>query len=95
MATDKQPRNNAARKTTKENGAVPTTPKPVSTAGQPSGGTARNPQVQGNASLDMDEVRKRAYELYEESGNQGNQEEHWFRAEAELRARTGDQKRSA
>src|SRR4051812_15060789 len=86
MPTDKQPRNTAAKKTTK---SVPSNSETVSTS-QPAGGTARNPIITNNAALDLDEVRRRAYELYEQEGNQGNQEEHWFRAEAELRDRNGD-----
>src|SRR5437899_2415296 len=89
MAIDKQPRNTAAKKTSQSVTKVPTTSQPVSTS-QPAGGTARNPIVTNNAALDLDEVRRRAYELYEQEGHQGNQEEHWFRAEAELRERNGD-----
>jgi hypothetical protein len=93
MATDKQPRNTAAKKTTKSVTNVPTNSESVSTS-QPAGGTARNPIITNNAALDLDEVRRRAYELYEQEGNQGNQEEHWFRAEAELRDRNGDGRNS-
>ena len=89
MATDKQPRNTAAKKTTKSVTNVPTNSQAGSTS-QPAGGTARNPIITNNAALDLDEVRRRAYELYEQEGNAGNQEEHWFRAEAELRDRNGD-----
>ena len=35
-----------------------------------------------------DRIRQRAYELYEQGGRQqGRDQEHWFRAEAELRGR--------
>jgi DNA relaxase NicK len=94
MPTDKQPRNIGAKKTTKSVGNAPTNSQASSTS-QPAGGTARNPMITNNAALDLEEVRRRAYELYEQEGRQGNQEEHWFRAELELRQRNGDQKKSA
>jgi len=87
MATDKQPRNSAAKKTTRSETRVPTSSEPVSTA-TPSGGTARNAIIEGNSEPDLDEIRNRAYELYEEDGRQdGKHEDHWLRAESEVRSR--------
>ena len=87
MATDKQPRNSAAKKTTPGITRVPTNSKAVSTA-DPTAGTARNAVIEGNGAADLDDIRKRAYELYEEDGRQdGKHEDHWFRAESEVRAR--------
>ena len=43
-----------------------------------------------------DEIRRRAYELYEEDGRQeGRDREHWLRAEAEILGRRRDQKQTA
>ena len=51
--------------------------------------TARNAVIEGNAAIDLDAVRQRAYELYEERGGQhGLHEDDWYRAEQEVRART-------
>lgn len=95
MATDKQPRNNAAKKTTRGVTNVPTTSQPVSTA-EPSAGTARNSIIRGNGEADLDEIRKRAYELYEEDGRRdGKHEEHWQRAESEVRARSAKKNKSS
>ena len=86
MPTDKQPRNSAAKKTTKNATRVPTNSEPVSTAG-PTAGTARNAVIEGNGTQDLDEIRKRAYELYEEDGRpEGRHEDHWHRAEREIAA---------
>ena len=50
--------------------------------------TAENAVIEGNAAIDLDEVRQRAYELYEERGGQhGLHEDDWYRAEQEIRAR--------
>lgn len=50
--------------------------------------TARNAVIEGNATIDIDAVRQRAYELYEERGGQhGLHEDDWYRAEQEVRAR--------
>jgi hypothetical protein len=50
--------------------------------------TARNAVIEGNATIDIDAVRRRAYELYEERGGQhGLHEDDWYRAEQEIRAR--------
>ncbi|MBI2678948.1 MAG: DUF2934 domain-containing protein [Candidatus Koribacter versatilis] len=38
-----------------------------------------------------DEIRRRAYELYEQDGrHHGRDREHWLRAEAEILARASD-----
>jgi len=88
MPTDKQPRNNAAKRTTTGISKVPSTSEPVSTA-SPTAGTARNAVIDGNGATDLDDIQKRAYELYEEDGRQdGKHEDHWFRAESEVRERS-------
>jgi hypothetical protein len=93
MATDKQPRNSAAKKTTKTKTRVPTTSEPVSTA-EATIATSRNAVIEGNATIDLDEVRKRAYELYEEGGREeGRHEEHWHQAETEVRNSTNGNKK--
>jgi hypothetical protein len=62
-------------------------PETASTA-QLAAGSARNAVITGNSSIDTDDVRRRAYELYEARGRQdGFHEEDWHRAERELRAR--------
>ena len=95
MATDKQPRNSAAKKTTKSVTNVPTTSQPVSTA-EYTAGSARNPVVEGNGAADLDEIRKRAYELYEEDGRQdGKDGDHWRQAESEVRARGAKKNKSS
>jgi hypothetical protein len=87
MATDKQPRSSAAKRTSTGISKVPSTSEPVSTA-TPTAGTARNSLTEGNGAADLDEIRKRAYELYEEDGRQdGKHEDHWLRAESEVRDR--------
>jgi hypothetical protein len=54
--------------------------------------TARNAVIEGKATIDVDAVRQRAYELYEERGGQhGLHEDDWYRAEQEVRARSNDQ----
>ncbi|HWK31143.1 MAG TPA: DUF2934 domain-containing protein [Terriglobales bacterium] len=93
MAEKKQTRNStpAAKKSTRsakpqaidENRASET----VSTA-EATIATARNAVIEGNAAIDLDAVRQRAYELYEERGGQhGLHEDDWYRAEQEIRAR--------
>lgn len=43
-----------------------------------------------------DDIRRRAYELYEQDGRQeGRDREHWLRAEAEVLGRRSDRKQSA
>src|ERR1051325_892528 len=87
MPTDKQPRNTAAKKTTRGATKVPTNSEEVSTA-SPVAGTERNAIIEGNGATDLDEIRKRAYELYEEDGRQdGRHHDHWLRAESEIRER--------
>ncbi len=36
-------------------------------------------------------IQERAYELWEREGRSGNPEDHWFRAEQELRQEPNDQ----
>jgi hypothetical protein len=62
----------------------------VSTA-EPTVTTSRNAVIEGNATVNLDEVRRRAYELYEQRGGQhGLQDEDWYRAEQEIRARNNN-----
>jgi hypothetical protein len=91
MANEKQSRSgSAAKKATRKNSDSinrenRTTDAPVSTA-QATVATARNAVIEGNATIDMDEVRRRAFELYEARGRrEGYEAEDWFRAEQELR----------
>jgi hypothetical protein len=54
--------------------------------------TAQNAVIEGNAAIDLDAIRQRAYELYEERGGQhGLHEDDWYRAEQEVRARSDNQ----
>jgi hypothetical protein len=90
MANEKRPPSSStAKKTTRkrsENIAqVPVTSESVSTA-QPTAATARNAVIEGNATIDLDHVRRRAFELYEQRGRvDGYEAEDWLRAEQELR----------
>ena len=100
MAKEKQPRSPAAKRTVNVkkknetvNPNVPITEEPVSTA-EPTSMSARNALIQGNSAFDSDEIRRRAYELYEQAGRpEGKQDEFWYRAEQEIRNRQN--KRSA
>ena len=83
------------------NTILPADTTPVSTSDMV-GGTARNSVIEGNETINIDDIRQRAYELYEERGGvPGNDAEDWFRAEQEVRsrrngsARNQDDKRSA
>lgn len=61
--------------------------EPVSTAA-PTGGTNRNPVIAGNEAIDLDDVRRRAYELYEHRGRaDGRHAEDWLQAESEMRGK--------
>lgn len=67
------------------------TSETVSTADYTTG-TSRNAVIEGPSMIDADEVRRRAYELYEERGGQhGLHEDDWYRAEQEIRARKSNQ----
>lgn len=115
MPNENPPRGTAAKRTTTSrtpratpNRAVPVSEEPVSTA-QATVATARNAvgveTNPGNASIDLDAVRRRAYELYEQRGRlDGYHEQDWYSAEQELRGRkqsrsdnggSADTKRSA
>lgn len=66
--------------------------KPVSTS-EPSSGTARNATIQGNGVISSEDIRQRAYELYEQRGRlDGYHEQDWHEAEAQIRNahRNGD-----
>jgi hypothetical protein len=85
------------------NTTLPADTQPVSTSDMV-GGTALNSVIEGNETINIDDVRQRAYELYEErGGHPGNDAEDWFRAEQEVRSRRNgnassrnqDDKRSA
>ena len=66
---------------------VPQTEEPVSTA-QATVATARNAVIEGNATVDLDAVRRRAYELYEQRGRlDGYDEQDWYTAEQEFSGR--------
>jgi hypothetical protein len=96
MAEKKQTRSTLSKKSTRS-----AKPQPideghhasdlVSTADATSA-TARNAVIEGNAAIDLDAIRRRAYELYEERGGQhGLHEDDWYRAEQEVRARSDNQ----
>lgn len=105
MPNDKEPRANPdtvtkkttpVKKTDKKSAAstanVPAISEPVSTAA-PYTPSARNPVLEGNTAIDLDFVRQRAYELYEERGRvPGHEAEDWFRAEQEIRTRSQEKK---
>lgn len=76
-----------ARFKSSANPEVPTatTRKSVSTS-EPKVTTARNASIQGNAGISSDDVRQRAYELYEKRGRlEGFHEQDWHEAEGQLR----------
>lgn len=65
---------------------------------------AKPPATVGNATLPVErtprnaeeEIRRRAYELYEQDGRQhGRDREHWLRAEAEILGRSDRNQKSA
>jgi hypothetical protein len=61
--------------------------QPVSTSDMVAG-TSRNSVIEGAETMNIDDVRRRAYELYEERGGiPGNDADDWLRAEQELRSR--------
>ena len=71
-------------------------PKKARTTTKKARNTAGNPEINGNVTsietaaqnvLDLaEQVRRRAYEIYEQSGRpDGRAHEHWLQAEAELR----------
>lgn len=65
-----------------------TTKKPTTTAGANKGPVAVPPAAfHSNGDLE-EQIRQRAYELYEQEGRQdGRDQEYWLRAEAEIRGR--------
>jgi hypothetical protein len=68
--------------------ADPTATKKKSPAKSTKNGSS-SVETQAASSVDLaEEIRQRAYELYAERGfTNGNPEEDWLRAEAEVRAR--------
>lgn len=87
MPEEKQPRKPIS---STKRPAAPVTP--ITTAGstaQPAGGSSHNAVIIGNASLDLTEVRRRAYELYEKRGRLDGFAEHdWRQAEEEVRKKS-------
>ena len=81
-----------AKPPTGKNGGRTTTRKTTSiTEGANKRPVAVPPSVsKSNGDLE-DEIRQRAYELYEQEGRQeGRDQEYWLRAEAEIRGRRSD-----
>lgn len=78
-----------------DNGTPRTRKKPATRAAAESRDATQAPslpaeQTPFNAE---EEIRRRAYELYEQSGRQhGRDQEHWLRAEAEILGRASKQK---
>jgi hypothetical protein len=74
------------------NGGRTPTRKPTSiTEGATKRPTAVAPASSRSEGDLQDEIRQRAYELYEQEGRQeGRDEEYWLRAEAEIRGRRAD-----
>jgi hypothetical protein len=71
-------------------------PETPSTTAQATIATARNAVIEGNATIDADAVRRRAYELYEERGRlDGYHEQDWYSAEQELSGRKPQSQNSA
>lgn len=99
MANEKQPRATATKRATTPRAARATktnpevevkTAEPIATA--PAAiATARHPvevNAQPGPRIDLDAVRRRAYELYVERGRlDGFHEQDWYTAEQELRGR--------
>jgi hypothetical protein len=80
----------ARTKTTRSSNSTSTNITPIDRKGTvenvaPEGKKATN----GNNGNMEEEIRRRAYELYEKRGGEhGRAQEDWFQAEAEIRART-------
>ncbi|MBZ5570274.1 MAG: DUF2934 domain-containing protein [Acidobacteriia bacterium] len=70
-----------------------TTNKPVITMPEPGSKTAGRKGFPGVPPVDMEtQIRARAYELYQARGcTPGHENEDWFRAEQEVRARQNQQ----
>jgi hypothetical protein len=94
MANEREPKakqsaTGVARSQRPKSGGNPefsTDRKPVSTS-EPTVITSRNAVIQGNAVISSDDVRQRAYELYEQRGRlEGFHEQDWFEAETQLRS---------
>src|SRR5262249_9058091 len=90
MAKEKQPSTTATKKKTSrskktEISAVSSTPTPAIeiAAAAPAHVTV----MEVNGHIDIDAIRRRAFQLYEERGRiHGYEVEDWFRAEQELRS---------
>ncbi len=93
-ATGEAPKKRASRKKAPVAGAEVGQP-PVSAAGSDNGKSesvlspiAAEPKSNVH-SMDADEVRRRAYEIWEQRGRQhGKHEDDWYRAEQELRGKS-------
>jgi hypothetical protein len=71
--------------TKSETGTVSRRPRKTTAAGEPQ--PPPTPMTAGSPALE-EEIRRRAYELYQSRGGQGGTpDEDWYRAEAEVRAR--------
>jgi hypothetical protein len=87
MAKEKKPGSTPSKRTTTAKPKVPSTSTPYVMV-EPTVCTAQNTIIQGEQDFDFEEVRKRAYELYEERGRvEGHHEADWHRAESEVRNR--------
>lgn len=83
MPTAKREDGSATPRTTRRRTSAVTEAKPPASAGAPSLPATETPF---NAE---EEIRRRAYELYEQEGRQdGRDREHWLRAEAEVLGRS-------
>jgi hypothetical protein len=91
MANEKQHSTAPVKKTNRKKQVTTDTDVPKSkvspaSAGTAATGMARSTVNTGNAAVDLDQIRRRAFELYEERGRlAGYEAEDWFRAEQELR----------
>ena len=83
----------ARAKTARTDNSVSTNITPIDRKGSvenvaPEGKKAAGTNGAGTNGNVEEEIRRRAYELYEERGGQhGREQEDWFRAEAEVRGR--------
>lgn len=82
-ATEGAPKKRASRKKTV---AAPTEPNTEQVQVQAS---SKNAAVPGDNGSSPDEVRRRAYEIWEQRGREhGKHEDDWYRAEQEIRGKS-------
>jgi hypothetical protein len=92
MAKEKQPRTNTSakkpnrsQKTEASNLDSPVSSTPVA-AVESAVAPAHDAVIEAKGRIDIDEVRRRAFQFFEERGRiHGYEAEDWFRAEQELR----------